>query len=91
MDMARAGRTSKRAAHVYTRRKKLNGRPVTFSLSLPLPQETYARADSEAELPGRELGGSLQARGTARSFQVSRARARRGKGQGGPYQSCEAP
>ena len=88
MDMARAGWTAKRAAQVYTRRKKLNGHPLTFSLSLPLPQETCARADSKAELPGRELGGSLQARGGARRVQVCRARAKRGKGLGGPYQSC---
>ena len=40
MGVARAGWTAKRAAHVYTGKKNLNGRPATSSRGLPLPQET---------------------------------------------------
>ena len=82
MGVARAGLSAKRAAHLYTRKKKFKGRRATFSRGLPPYARNCALSDSEAEISSRRLGGSLQARGGVRSVQVCRARARRGKGPG---------
>lgn len=77
------GWTAKRAAHVYTGEKTQG--PPGYLPSRPSASagETARARIPKAELPGRGLGGSLQERAGARSVQVSRARARRGKGPGG--------
>ena len=64
--LARAGWTAKRAARVYTRRKKVNDLPAPFSRGLPLPQET-----AHARIPRRSfrVGGCAD-------------RSRRGAGRG---------
>ena len=80
--LARAGWTAKRAAPVYTRRKKTQV-PQSDLLSWPSASAgNCAGVDSEAELPGRGLGGSLHVRGGARSIPVySESKAGQGAGR----------